>query len=96
MRENMEVENVVNHEIEIVHNTVDVKSPQTTIPFVKNNNFFGKGDCDRTISRELSIIKSLDYLPKEIKACFQQAADKIRNELTWGHIQDIKRIVGSN
>ena len=39
MRENMEVENVVNHEIEIVHNTVDVKSPQTTIPFVKNNNF---------------------------------------------------------
>lgn len=39
MRENMEVENVVNHEIEIIHNTVDVKSPQTTIPFVKNNNF---------------------------------------------------------
>lgn len=39
MRENMEVKNVVNHEIEIVHNTVDVKSPQTTIPFVKNNNF---------------------------------------------------------
>lgn len=39
MRENMEVENVVNHEIEIVHNTVDIKSPQTTIPFVKNNNF---------------------------------------------------------
>ena len=39
MRENMEVENVVNHEIENVHNTVDVKSPQTTIPFVKNNNF---------------------------------------------------------
>lgn len=39
MRENMEVENDVNHEIEIVHNTVDVKSPQTTIPFVKNNNF---------------------------------------------------------
>lgn len=39
MRENMEVENVVNHEIEIVHNTVYVKSPQTTIPFVKNNNF---------------------------------------------------------
>ena len=39
MRENMEVEHVVNHEIEIVHNTVDVKSPQTTIPFVKNNNF---------------------------------------------------------
>ena len=39
MRENMEVENDVNHEIEIVHNSVDVKSPQTTIPFVKNNNF---------------------------------------------------------
>ena len=39
MRENMEVEKVVNHEIEIVHNTGDVKSPQTTIPFVKNNNF---------------------------------------------------------
>ena len=39
MRQNMEVENVVNHEIEIVHDTTDVKSPQTTIPFVKNNNF---------------------------------------------------------
>lgn len=64
--------------------------------FVKNNNFFGKGDCDRTISRELSIIKSLDYLPKEIKACFQTAADVLRNELTWDQIQDIKRIVSSN
>lgn len=39
MRENIEVENTVNHEIEIVHKTNDVKSPQTTIPFVKNNNF---------------------------------------------------------
>lgn len=39
MRENIEIENTVNHEIEIVHNTDDVKSPQTTIPFVKNNNF---------------------------------------------------------
>ena len=39
MRENIEVENVTNHEIEIVHLQEDVKSPQTTIPFVKNNNF---------------------------------------------------------
>lgn len=39
MRENVEVENVVNHEIEIVHKANDVKSPQTTIPFVKSNNF---------------------------------------------------------
>lgn len=39
MRENIEVENTVNHEIEIVHKADDVKSPQTTIPFVKNNNF---------------------------------------------------------
>lgn len=39
MRENVEVENSVNHEIEVVHKTTDVKSPQTTIPFVKNNNF---------------------------------------------------------
>ena len=39
MRENIEVENTVNHEIEIVHKANDVKSPQTTIPFVKNNNF---------------------------------------------------------
>lgn len=39
MRENIEVENTINHEIEIVHKANDVKSPQTTIPFVKNNNF---------------------------------------------------------
>lgn len=39
MRENIEKENVVNHEIEVVHMQEDIKSPQTTIPFVKNNNF---------------------------------------------------------
>jgi len=39
MRENVEVENTANHEIEIVHVTENIKSPQTTIPFVKNNNF---------------------------------------------------------
>lgn len=39
MSENMEVENAVSHETEIVHSVNTVKSPQTTIPFVKNNNF---------------------------------------------------------
>ena len=64
--------------------------------FIRNNNFFGKSDCDRTISRELSIINSLDYLPKEVKNCFTMAADMIRNELTWENIQEIKKIVSSN
>ena len=39
MRQNMEVENVNSHETEIVEANDEVKSPQTTIPFVKNNNF---------------------------------------------------------
>lgn len=39
IRENTEVENVVNHEVVITYEKDNVKSPQTTIPFVKNNNF---------------------------------------------------------
>jgi phospho-N-acetylmuramoyl-pentapeptide-transferase len=39
MSENMEVMNQINHETEVVHSLSMVKSPQTTIPFVKNNNF---------------------------------------------------------
>lgn len=39
MSENMEVENVTSHETEVVHSLTMIKSPQTTIPFVKNNNF---------------------------------------------------------
>lgn len=39
MSENMEVENQNSHKTEIVHSHNTVKSPQTTIPFVKNNNF---------------------------------------------------------
>lgn len=39
MRENMEMENLTSHEIEVVHMTDNIKSPQTTIPFVKNHNF---------------------------------------------------------
>lgn len=39
MSENMEVENIVSHQTEIVHSVNTIKSPQTTIPFVKNNNF---------------------------------------------------------
>lgn len=39
MRENTEIENTQSHETEIVHSSEDIKSPQTTIPFVKNNNF---------------------------------------------------------
>ncbi len=40
IRENREVENVVNHEIvEITYESENIKATQTTIPFVKNNNF---------------------------------------------------------
>ena len=38
--ENREVVNVTTHEVEqVVYDTETTKSPQTTIPFVKNNNF---------------------------------------------------------
>ena len=39
MSENMEVINQVSNTTEVVHSLNDIKSPQTTIPFVKNNNF---------------------------------------------------------
>ena len=39
MSENFEVENVESHKTEIVVSKDEIKSPQTTIPFVKNNNF---------------------------------------------------------
>lgn len=39
MSENFEVENQESHETEIVVSKDEIKSPQTTIPFVKNNNF---------------------------------------------------------
>ena len=39
IRENIEVENVQNHEITIDYMPENVKSTQTTIPFVKSNNF---------------------------------------------------------
>lgn len=39
VRENVEIENIANHEIEVVHLKENVKTPATTIPFVKNNNF---------------------------------------------------------
>ncbi|WP_289740174.1 phospho-N-acetylmuramoyl-pentapeptide-transferase [Muribaculum intestinale] len=39
MRENVEVRNVENSEVVIEYVQEDVKTPQTTIPFVKNNNF---------------------------------------------------------
>lgn len=39
MRENVEVESAPNHEIVVQYKNEDVKEPQTTIPFVKNNNF---------------------------------------------------------
>lgn len=39
MRENIEVENRTSHEIVIKHKSEDIKATQTTIPFVKNNNF---------------------------------------------------------
>lgn len=39
IRENIEVENVQNQEITIDYKSENVKSTQTTIPFVKSNNF---------------------------------------------------------
>ncbi len=39
IRENIEVENTQNKEIVIEHKAENIKSTQTTIPFVKNNNF---------------------------------------------------------
>ena len=39
MHENVEVENRANHEVTVLHKSEPVKAPQTTIPFVKNNNF---------------------------------------------------------
>lgn len=39
IRENHEVDNVVNNELVITYEKEDVKSTQTTIPFVKNHNF---------------------------------------------------------
>ncbi|MDE6217431.1 MAG: phospho-N-acetylmuramoyl-pentapeptide-transferase, partial [Muribaculaceae bacterium] len=39
MSENTEIVNTQSHEIEVVHSPDFEKTPQTTIPFVKNNNF---------------------------------------------------------
>ena len=39
IRENVETINVENSQVEITHNPENVKTTQTTIPFVKNNNF---------------------------------------------------------
>ncbi|MDE6247801.1 MAG: phospho-N-acetylmuramoyl-pentapeptide-transferase [Muribaculaceae bacterium] len=39
MSENTEVVNMERHETEIVHSPIMEKTPQTTIPFVKNHNF---------------------------------------------------------
>lgn len=39
MRENVETVNMENSEMTVTYKKEDVKSPQTTIPFVKNNNF---------------------------------------------------------
>lgn len=39
MRENVESVNMENDELVVTYKQEDVKSPQTTIPFVKNNNF---------------------------------------------------------
>ena len=39
MSENTEIMNMERHETEVVHNPIYEKTPQTTIPFVKNHNF---------------------------------------------------------
>ncbi|MDE6714899.1 MAG: phospho-N-acetylmuramoyl-pentapeptide-transferase, partial [Muribaculaceae bacterium] len=39
IRENVETVNVENSQVEITHKPENVKTTQTTIPFVKNNNF---------------------------------------------------------
>lgn len=64
--------------------------------FIKNNDFPTKAEWDRAISRELSIIESLAYLPKEIKQGFRDAAREIREEMTFGQIKDIKLIINNN
>ena len=61
--------------------------------FIKNNNFPDKAQWDRGISRELSIVKALDYLPKEIKDCFIKAADMLRTEMDLEQIKEIKNII---
>ena len=61
--------------------------------FIKNNDFPDKAGWDRGISRELSIIKSLPYLPQEIKEYFIKAANEIRNNLTLSNIREIRKII---
>ena len=61
--------------------------------FIKNNNFTNKPAWDRAISRELSIVKTLEYLPQEVKDCFVKAADVIRKELDLENIKEIKKII---
>ena len=61
--------------------------------FIKNNDFPDKAQWDRGISRELSIVKSLDYLPKEVKDCFIKAADMLRTEMDLEQIKEIKNII---
>lgn len=39
VRQNVEVHNFTSHETEVMHLAENVKTPITTIPFVKNNNF---------------------------------------------------------
>ncbi len=39
MRSNIDTVNVATHETEVVYSDANTKAPQTTIPFVKNNNF---------------------------------------------------------
>ncbi len=39
MSENTEIVNAVTHNSEVIHSPIMEKTPQTTIPFVKNNNF---------------------------------------------------------
>lgn len=39
IRENIEIENLTSHEVVVTHSSEKIKATQTTIPFVKNNNF---------------------------------------------------------
>ena len=64
--------------------------------YIANNDFATKPEWDRGLARELSIIKSLPYLPQTIKDCFQQAYNELSKELTLSNIQEIKRIIHGN
>ena len=64
--------------------------------YIGNNDFSTKPEWDRGLAKELSIIKSLDYLPQTVKDCFQKAYHELSQELTLTNIRDIRKIITGN